>query len=155
MDVDKEVNKILIGLEANCCECGQPNLESAATAISALITRREEEFEDEMNAKVKGARADFHSAVDWEVNREKETHKQEIEDLCIEHCKELEEFDKERVKEVREAREEGIWTGIGWAHTDACVILEKGGDPRKIIVPEQMERASVDLELKTTQGRGE
>ena len=34
---------------------------------------------------------------------------------------------------------------IGWTHTDACIDLDKGRDPRQKIVPEMLERAQVDL----------
>ena len=35
--------------------------------------------------------------------------------------------------------------GIGWAHADACVTLDEGGDPRKTNVPSILERANKDL----------
>ena len=37
---------------------------------------------------------------------------------------------------------------IGWTHADACCALDKGKDPRKQEIPEQLERALVDLETK-------
>ena len=37
---------------------------------------------------------------------------------------------------------------IGWAHADACVTLDKGGDPRLTIVPELLSNAQVDLATK-------
>lgn len=41
---------------------------------------------------------------------------------------------------------EGIrFEAIGWAHADACVCLDKGGDPRLQEVPEILDRARIDL----------
>ena len=36
---------------------------------------------------------------------------------------------------------------IGWAHADACVCLDKGGDPRVNNVPEMLDRAKHDLNI--------
>lgn len=35
---------------------------------------------------------------------------------------------------------------IGWAHADACITLDKGGDPRTVEVPAILERAKADLQ---------
>ena len=37
---------------------------------------------------------------------------------------------------------------LGWAHTDACLSLDEGVDPRSTNVPNLMRRMEVDLELK-------
>ena len=37
---------------------------------------------------------------------------------------------------------------IGWTHAEACVSLDRGGDPRVNNVPEMFSRALVDLEDK-------
>ena len=34
---------------------------------------------------------------------------------------------------------------IGWAHADACVTLDNGGDPRLTEVPDMIQRAREDL----------
>lgn len=34
---------------------------------------------------------------------------------------------------------------IGWTHADACLTLDKGGDPRLNDIPEMLERAKKDL----------
>ncbi len=36
-------------------------------------------------------------------------------------------------------------TAIGWAYADCCCCLDKGEDPRKNIMPDVLDRASVDL----------
>jgi len=46
---------------------------------------------------------------------------------------------------IDEKIKKGILLGIGWAHADACCHLDKGVDPRKVVVPEQLERAMIDL----------
>lgn len=35
--------------------------------------------------------------------------------------------------------------GLAWAHTDACVDLDEGRDPRQKVVPEMLNRAETDL----------
>lgn len=37
---------------------------------------------------------------------------------------------------------------IGWAHADACVTMDKGGDPRLVEVPDLLRRAQDELGLK-------
>jgi hypothetical protein len=34
---------------------------------------------------------------------------------------------------------------IGWTHADACVTLDRGGDPRLAEVPDLLHRARFDL----------
>ena len=34
---------------------------------------------------------------------------------------------------------------IGWTHTDNCIALDAGLDPREKIVPEMLSRAEIDL----------
>ena len=34
---------------------------------------------------------------------------------------------------------------IGWAHADACTVLDNGGDPRCLEVPDILTRAKHDL----------
>ena len=41
--------------------------------------------------------------------------------------------------------EEQRLEALGWAHADACVMLDKGLDPRTEEVPGIVERAMVDL----------
>lgn len=49
------------------------------------------------------------------------------------------------IRMVEREIEAAMLKGIGWAHTDACVTLDKGGDPRKTDCAEQLERAMEDL----------
>lgn len=41
---------------------------------------------------------------------------------------------------------------IGWAHADACVTMDNGGDPRLTEVPDMLRRAQVDLGLSQSKG---
>jgi len=34
---------------------------------------------------------------------------------------------------------------IGWMHANACVTLDRGGDPRTVEVPSILDQAKVDL----------
>jgi len=34
---------------------------------------------------------------------------------------------------------------IGWMHANACVTLDRGGDPRTVDVPSILDQAKVDL----------
>lgn len=34
---------------------------------------------------------------------------------------------------------------IGWAHADACVVLDNGGDPRLTVIPELYDRSFTEL----------
>lgn len=43
---------------------------------------------------------------------------------------------------------------IGWAHTDACIMLDKGHDPRLTEVPDLLVRARADLEQPPTKESG-
>ena len=48
---------------------------------------------------------------------------------------------------LREKVETIMMKTLGWAHADACITLDNGGDPRQTIVPDMIARAKVDLEL--------
>ena len=34
---------------------------------------------------------------------------------------------------------------VGWTHSDACIELDKGGDPRLTEIPDILERSKMDL----------
>jgi len=54
----------------------------------------------------------------------------------------------ERLKAlVREREKAAVFQGIGWAHTDCCIALDDGEDPRTMDIAAQLDRACRDLEL--------
>lgn len=55
------------------------------------------------------------------------------------------DFDSEHVFECSDKAIEAI----GWAHTDCCVTLDSGEDPREDEIPEVLARAVKDLGIRT------
>ena len=47
--------------------------------------------------------------------------------------------------EIMQARRNAATEALGWAHAEFCTALDKGEDPRDIVVPEMLDRAMKDL----------